>query len=72
MSTMLAHIHLKPNAVPYARHTPIPAPNNWKKDVKMSIDRDVQREIITTVLIGIPVEWCAPMIVVAKKDGTPR
>ena len=67
-----AHIHLQPNAVPYARHTPIPVPHHWKAKVKESLDSDVQRGIIAPVPIGSPVSWCSSMVVVSKEDGSPR
>ena len=67
-----AKIHLKPGAVPHARHTPIPIPHHWKVKVKESLDRDVERGIIAPVPIGTPVTWCSPMVVVSKADGTPR
>ena len=34
MSGPPAHIHLKPDAQPYARHSPIPIPLNWKGIIK--------------------------------------
>ena len=67
-----AHIHLNETAKPYASHTFIPIPFHWKKEVKESLDRDVERGIIAPVPIGTPVEWCSPMIVRAKKNGKPR
>ena len=67
-----AHIHLQPNAIPYARHTPIPVPHHWKAKVKESLDRYVQRGIIAPVPIGTPVTSCSPMVVVSKEDGSPR
>ena len=72
MSMPPAHIHLNENAKPYARHTPIPIPFQWKKQEKESLDRDVERGIIAPVPIGTPVEWCSPMAVTAKKNGKPR
>ena len=63
MSVPPAHIHLNENAKPYARHTPIPIPFHWKKEVKESLDRDVERGIIAPVPIGTPIEWCSPMVV---------
>ena len=36
--------------------------------MKESLDRDVERGIIAPV----PVEWCSPMVVTAKKNGKPR
>ena len=67
-----AHIHLQPNAIPYARHTPIPVSHHWKAQVKESLDRDVQQGIIAPVPIGSPVTWCGLMVVVSKEDGSPR
>ena len=66
-----AKIHLKPTAVPYARHTPTPIPHHWKAQVKASLDRDVERGIIKPVPIGT-VTWCSPMVVVSKADRTPH
>ena len=72
MSLPPVHIHLKENAKPYGHHTPIPVPFHWKKEVKESLERDVERGIIAPVPIGTPVEWCSPMVVTAKKNGKPR
>ena len=72
MSTPSAHIHLKPNPKPYARHAPIPVPHHSKEEVKKNLDEDVRRGIIKPVPIGTPVEWCCNMVVTAKKDGRPR
>ena len=72
MSMPPAYIHLNENAKPYAHHMPIPIPFHWKKEPKESLDRDVERGIIAPVLIGTPVEWCRPMVVIAKKTGKPR
>ena len=49
------HIHLKPDAIPYARHSPIPVPYHWKTQVKVALDRDIERGIITSVPVGTPV-----------------
>ena len=72
MSTPPAHIHLKPDAKPYARHSPIPAPYNWKAEVKATLDRDVARGIIKPVPTGTPVEWCSTMVIIQIKNGSPR
>ena len=73
MSTPPAHIHLKPDAKPYARHSPIPVPYNWKAEVKASLDRDVVRGIIKLVVpIGTSVEWCSTMVIIQKKNRSPR
>jgi hypothetical protein len=72
MCTLSAKIHLKEGAQPYTRHTPIPIPFHWKKEVKADLNRDVERGIIAPVKIGTPVTWCSPMVVTTKKDGRPR
>ena len=72
MNCKPVHIHLKPDAIPFATHTPIPIPLNWKEEVKANIDKDVQDGILESVPIGEPVSWCSPMIVTTKKNGSPR
>ena len=54
MDTTPAHIHLKPDTTPYTTHTPIPIPFHWEKEIKESLDADVQKGIIEPVLIGEP------------------
>lgn len=66
------HVHLKPDAVPRARHSPIPIPHHLKQAVKASLDDDVQRGIIAPVPIGTPCEWSSVMVITPKKDGRPR
>ena len=65
-------ITFKPNAKPVAHHTPIPVPHHWKSRVKDDLDRDVRLNIIEPVPPGTPTIWCSRMVVVPKKDGTPR
>ena len=72
LSTPPAHIHLSPDAIPYACHTPAVVPKHWENQVKDALDRDVQAGTIEEVPIGDPVVWCSRMVVVPKKDGTPR
>ena len=67
-----AHIHLKEGAVPKARHSPIPVPFHFKKQVKESLDEDVEMGVIAPVPIGMATEWCSTMVIAAKKDGRPR
>ena len=43
-----------------------------KKEMKESLDRDVERGIIAPAPIGTPVEWCSPVVVTAKKNEKPR
>ena len=72
LSTPPFKVHLKPDAVPHAVHTPIPIPHHWKEATKASLDRDVERVILKRVDVNTPVTWCAQMIVVEKPDGTLR
>ena len=65
-------IILKPEAVPTAIHTPIPVPAHWRAQVKADLDRDVALGVIEPVPIGTPTTWCHRMVIVPKKDGTPR
>ena len=66
------HIHLKPGAIPYAVHSPIPVPHHEKETIKAQLDSYVARGIIRRVPIGTPVVWCAQMVVTHRKDGRPR
>ena len=66
------HIHLKPDAIPCARHLPIPVPYHWKTQVKAASDHDIERGIITPVPVGTPITWCSPLVITEKKDSSPR
>ena len=66
------HIHLAPGAAPYACHTPAPIPKHWEDKVRAQLEEDVRRGVIERVPAGEPTEWCARMVVVAKKSGQPR
>ena len=72
MSGPPAHIHLKDNPIPKAKHNPIPIPLHFKEKVKELLDKDVERGIISPVPIGTPTNWCSTMVITAKKNGTPR
>lgn len=65
-------ISFLPDETPSAVHTPIPIPHHWKEEVKAQLDADVALGIIEPVPPGNPTTWCSRMIVVPKKDGTPR
>jgi hypothetical protein len=65
-------IHFLPDATPKAHHCPIPVPHHWKTRVKADLDRDVRLGIIEPVPPGTPTVWCSRMVVVPKKDGSPR
>ena len=56
MDTKPVHIHVKPDAKPFAHHVPIPVPFHWKAQVKQDLDNDISRKIIEPVPIRSPVE----------------
>jgi len=66
------HIHLSADAVPYACHTPVLIPKHWEAEVQQQLDEDVRKGVIRQVPTGQATEWCARMVVVAKKSGKPR
>ena len=66
------HIHLLKGAQPQACHTPASVPKHWRAEVKQQLDDDVRRGVIRPVPAGEATEWCASMVVVAKKSGKPR
>ena len=72
MSGQPLKISFLPNYPPKAVHTPIPIPHHWKYNVKSQLDSDVALGIIEPVPPGHPTTWCSRMVVVPKKDGTPR
>lgn len=65
-------IFVDPDVAPVAVHTPISVPVHWREQVKASLDRDVRLGVLERVPVGEPVSWCSRMVIVAKKDGTPR
>ena len=66
------HIHLQEGARPHACHTPATVPKHWAAEVKKQLDDDVRLGVIRPVPTGVATEWCARMVVVAKKSGKPR
>ena len=58
MQTTPAHIHLKPDDIPYVTNTPISIPYHWKQEIKESLNADVEKGIMEPVPVGEPVEWC--------------
>ena len=66
------HIHLKEGARPVACHTPASVPKHWEAEVKQQLEDDVKAGVIRPVPAGVATEWCARMVVVAKKSGRPR
>ena len=72
MNVPAAHIHVKSNEALYRKHIAIPVPYHRKESVKQSLDKDVERGIITPVAVGTPTQWCCPMVVKSKKNRQPR
>ena len=64
-------IHLKEGARPHTCHTPASVPKHWANEVKRQLDDDVKGGVIRLVPAGETAEWCARMVVVAKKSGKP-
>ena len=50
------HIHLKPDAVPYACQTPAAVAKHWEKAVKCKLDKEEEQCIIEKVPQGEPTE----------------
>lgn len=65
-------IHLIEGAKPYACHTPAPVLKHWEVEVKKQLDEDIAKGVIEPVPVGEATEWCARMVVVAKKSGQPQ
>ena len=65
-------IQLKPDAKPYALHTPrsVPLPLPLRDKVRKELERMESLGAISKV--DEPTEWCAGMVVVPKKNGTLR
>ena len=65
-------IFMQDGVRPVASHSPIPIPVHWQKQVKAGLDRDEAIGVIEKVPSGTPTTWCHRMVVVPKKDNTPR
>ena len=65
-------IHIMPDAVPYACHTPLNVPKHWEKEVKTQLEEDVKRGVLQRAPPGEATDWCSRMVVVSKKSGQPR
>ena len=66
------HIHLKPKATPFARHTPNAVPHHLKGKIDQCLQKDITRDIIDPVPLGTPCIWCAPCVWTLKKNGDVR
>ena len=65
-----AQLKLKPNAIPKALKTPRNIPIPLREKVKNELKRMVEANIIEEV--EGPTEWCHPMVVRPKQDGSVR
>ena len=65
-------INVEEGAKPVASHTPIPVPIHWNAEVKKQLDRDERLGVIERVPSGTDTTWCHRMVIVPKKDNTPR
>ena len=63
-------IHLRPDAQPFALHTPSKVPLPLHKKVKDELKRMESLGVISKV--DVPTPWCTRMVVVPKQDGTVR
>ena len=64
--------HIDPDAVPVSRRKPIPVPLHWQEQVEQDLLRDIDLGILERVPHGEPTDWCFPMVVTRKHDGSPR
>ena len=64
------HIHLTPDAKPYACQVPANIPIHWEAEVKQGLDDDVEARVIKRVPQGEATEWCARMVVQARMMDT--
>ena len=72
MSGKPAHIHLKQEAVPKAKHRPIPVPYHLKEAVRQALMQDIERGILKQVPIGTPTDWCSTMAITTKKGWSAK
>ena len=73
LSTPPAQIHLKENfKIPKPAYQPAQVAEHWASRVKQALDKDVESGILLRVPLNEPTTWCSRMVVVRKKDGSPR
>lgn len=60
------HIHLIPEVILHACHTPVPVPKHWAMEMKRQIDEDVRKGVLEPMLTGEATALCVRMMVVAK------
>lgn len=64
------HIHLKPDATPFALHTPCNVPLPMHPKVKAELERMEGLGVISKM--DEPTPWCAGMVAIPKSDGSVR
>ncbi|KAL5506839.1 hypothetical protein EMCRGX_G008586 [Ephydatia muelleri] len=64
------HIKLKPNATPHCVYTARNIPIPYFEKVKLELTKMESSGVISQV--DVPTEWCAAMVAVPKKTGSPR
>lgn len=62
-------IELVPGAIPCKKYKAHTVPFHWRSQVKEQIDSMVSKKIIEAVPVGEAIDWCHPMVVVAKKNS---
>ena len=65
-------IHTKPDAIPYCCKKPTVVPLNFRAQLKVDIEADVEKGILERVLAGEPDTWCSRMVNHEKKNGKAR
>ena len=64
--------HVDQDAKPVSIRRPIPVPLHWQETIEQELHRDIKLGILERAPHGEPTEWCFPMVVTRKHDGTPR
>ena len=65
-------IHLKEGAVPFARHKAHSVSVNWDREVYDGLILDVAKDVLERPPYGEATDWCHPMVITGKHDGSPR
>ena len=65
-------LHIDPKAQPVAIHKARPVPIHWRDQVLAELERDVRIGVLECVPIVEPTNWCSPMVICPKANGSPR
>ena len=63
-------IHINRNMKPYSIYVPIPLPIHLRAPVKEEIDKMINLGVIEEAIY--PTEWCCPIVVAMKYQGSIR